>query len=323
YDAVPVAATLAGDARDAAFCSHTDQRGVPRGEGPASGCSAGAFQYAPPVITAVGPRSSLELGLPVTLSGYGLGDLTAATLGSTAVAITAQSATAISFEVPLTLALGSRPIGLTNPDGSTAAPFDAVASPSIAVAALSPGQLKVPYSVPIAVAGGAAPFSFVQTGGALPAGLTLSGGGLVSGTPSRAGGTAFTVQVTDANGFSSSLDVSLAIATPVIALTTKPALRIAGTGAPVTVACSGAPCAGHVKLTGTASKKVHGRRADVTVILGEASYTAAVGQSATVQLVLTPAGLHAFKHARKHPLHETLSATVAAGTTASETVRVS
>jgi hypothetical protein len=46
HDVVPVSAKLAG----AVFCSGTDQRGVPRRQGPARHCDAGAYQFAPPHI---------------------------------------------------------------------------------------------------------------------------------------------------------------------------------------------------------------------------------------------------------------------------------
>jgi hypothetical protein len=323
YDSIPLAATIPDDPESGAFCAGSDQRGVPRSEGPASGCSAGAFQFSPPVIASLSPRSALELGLAVTISGYGFGDVTSARFGTLAATITSQTNTSIALDVPLALSLGSQPITLANADGSASTAFSAVASPTVGSLILSPGQLKVPYSQQIAVAGGASPFSFTQLAGALPAGLSLSSTGVVSGTPTKAGGSAFAVEVSDANGFTSPpLNVSLAIATPVVSLTTH-SIVLAGTSASVTLACAGAPCAGTVTLTAAVVKKIHGRPKGVTEVLASGAYTDAVGQPATVELALTPDGVHLLKHAHKHPLSETLHASVAAGTTASRTVRVS
>jgi hypothetical protein len=321
YDVVPASAALAGQSTP--FCSAGDQRGVPRTEGPAAACSAGAYQYSPPAITGLGPRASLELGLPVTLSGYGFGDVTSATFAGTAATIAAQSNTSITLDVPLSLSFGSQLITLTNPDGSAAVSFDAVASPTIAGATLAPGELRVAYSQAIAISGGAGPFSFTQTSGALPVGLTLSSAGVVSGTPTKAGGTAFAVEVTDANGFTSpSLNLSLDIATPIVTLETAK-IKLTGAVAPVKVACAGAPCAGTVSLTTSVQTKVRGRLETTTVVLASGAYTLSPAQSLPIEIALTPQGTHTLAHVKKHPRSETLNATVAGGTAASRSVRVS
>jgi negative regulator of sigma E activity len=322
YDVVPTGTTLTGDV-SGAFCAGADQRGVARTQGPATACSAGAFQYAPPVVTGLSPRASLEPGLPVTLSGYGFANVTSVTFGGTAATITAQSATSLSFNVPLSLSLGSQPINVTNPDGTTAASFNAVGAPSVATSTLPPGQYKVAYSQSVAVAGGASPFTYTLTSGSLPEGLTLSSSGLVSGTPTKAGGSAFGVKITDANGItSSSALVSLVIATPVIAIKSA-SIVLSGSSAPVTLACASAPCSGTASLTKSVKVRVKGKLKTTALVLASVRYSLAAGQTATQTLVLTPAGLHALKHARKHPLKETLSVSLAAGTSASRTVKVS
>lgn len=58
----------------------------------------------------------------------------------------------------------------------------------------------VPYSQPLVVGGGTAPFTFAIIGGSLPAGLTLNAStGVISGTASSFDPYSYTAQVTDAN----------------------------------------------------------------------------------------------------------------------------
>ncbi|MGD0733388.1 MAG: putative Ig domain-containing protein, partial [Terracidiphilus sp.] len=75
--------------------------------------------------------------------------------------------------------------------------------PSVTCAAVSTGEVGVPFnSGPMTVTGGIAPYSYSIVG-VLPAGLTLNTStGAVSGTPTTAG--TFTVMVTDSNGNSGS-----------------------------------------------------------------------------------------------------------------------
>jgi hypothetical protein len=68
---------------------------------------------------------------------------------------------------------------------------------------------------------------------------------------------------------------------------------------------------------------VKGKLETTNVVLALVRYSVAAGESAAEELVLTTAGAHAFKHVKKHPRSETLSVSLAAGTSASRTVRVS
>jgi hypothetical protein len=322
YDVVPTSAALAGDPKAGTFCAGSDQRGVPRTQGPASACSAGAYQFAPPVVTGVSPRAVLDLGLPVTLDGYGLGDVIGASFGASAATIVAATNAAMSLKVPLSLALGSQPITVTNPDGSTVVAFSAIADPSVA-AALAPGQLMVPYSQSLAVAGGAGPYTFAETSGALPAGLILSSAGVVSGTPTKPGGTAFGVQVADANGFvAATVNVSLVIATPVIAIDSA-SVKLKGAIAPVTISCQAAPCSGTARMTESVKQTVRGRVRTISVVLASATYKLTAGERSTVPLTLTVLGRRVLAHAKKHQRDETLSVSAAGATPATKTTRVS
>ncbi|MBN5050407.1 autotransporter domain-containing protein [Stenotrophomonas maltophilia] len=67
------------------------------------------------------------------------------------------------------------------------------------------------YTQRLQVSGGAAPYSFAVSAGALPTGLALGSDGTFSGTPQGAGSYAFTVTVTDANGFTASQAYSLQV----------------------------------------------------------------------------------------------------------------
>ncbi len=324
YDVIPVAAALTGDPTAGAFCAGLDARGVARTQGPASGCSPGAFQYAPPVISALSPRAALEPGLPITLTGYGFATVTSVAFGTTPAAPSAESAGSITVGVPLALGLGSMPITVTNPDGSAVVAFNAVAPPALGLTTMPPGQYKVPYSQQVAVAGGASPYSYALTYGALPGGLRLSSAGVVSGTPSKAGGAAFAVTITDANGIASAtVIVSIVIATPVITIDST-GLVVSGKTVPVTLTCASAPCAGGgTTLVRAITQKVNGKLVPVNVVLASAPYSLAAGQSGTVTLTLTPAGVRAFRHAKKHHVKAVLNASLAGGTTEDEAVTVS
>lgn len=67
------------------------------------------------------------------------------------------------------------------------------------------------YTQRLQVSGGAAPYLFAIGTGGLPTGLTLASDGTFSGTPQGAGSYAFTVTVTDANGFTASQAYTLQV----------------------------------------------------------------------------------------------------------------
>jgi parallel beta-helix repeat protein len=323
YDVVPTGTTLGTEA--GAFCSAADQRGVPRTQGAAAACDAGAYQYAPPVVTAVSPASTLELGLAVTLSGAGFGNLTAVRFGSTAATITGQTNTSLSLTVPLTLAFGSQPITLVNPDspGGVAVAFTAVADPGVATIALPAAQLGVAYSQTVPVTGGRAPFSFQLVSGVLPPGLTVSAAGIVSGTPTKSGGSAFTMSVTDANGIASaSQTVSLTVATPIIEIKTT-AIKLKGRDAQVMLSCKFSPCVGTAKLIEYVKVTVKKKTKTMAVTLGSATYTLAAGAHGAAQMILLAKGDHVLAHVNKHHLKEAVTASVHGGETAVTPVVVS
>ncbi|WP_371780880.1 DUF7927 domain-containing protein [Streptosporangium subroseum] len=87
--------------------------------------------------------------------------------------------------------------------------------PTLPFPAPPAGEVGAPYSVPLTVSGGTAPYTWSVASGSLPPGLTLNAStGVLSGTPTSAGSYPFTVQVTDASNQSATKPVTLVIAPP-------------------------------------------------------------------------------------------------------------
>lgn len=72
--------------------------------------------------------------------------------------------------------------------------------------------VNIPYSGQIQVTGGTSPYTFAITSGALPPGMALSASGMLTGTPTAAGNYSVVVQVTDANGLSSTVTFNISVA---------------------------------------------------------------------------------------------------------------
>lgn len=88
-----------------------------------------------------------------------------------------------------------------------------VAAPTLSLSADLPSAgAYVPYEGQISLSGGNEPYRFAVTSGALPEGLALNPEtGAITGTPRAVGEVSFTVTATDANGFSTSLPVTIAV----------------------------------------------------------------------------------------------------------------
>ena len=88
-------------------------------------------------------------------------------------------------------------------------------TPVIEPTVLFPGNVGSLYTAQINVAGGLAPFVWVQNGGTLPPGVALSpsSGGFVTitGTPTTTGEFSFQIQVTDANLKVSKIDLTMSV----------------------------------------------------------------------------------------------------------------
>jgi hypothetical protein len=78
------------------------------------------------------------------------------------------------------------------------------------------GTVNAPYSQSLSGTGGTSPYVWSVTAGSLPVGLSLISTGVISGTPTSSGAVTFTVQLTDLNDVTATLQytVTVAAATP-------------------------------------------------------------------------------------------------------------
>jgi hypothetical protein len=118
-----------------------DERTLREIQGSATACDAGAYQVAPPTLSAVSVSSAVS-GTSITLTGTNLFYFTALTFGAGNVpgVVDSYSATSLTVVVP-TLAIGSQPITVTNADGSATIAF-AVPPPLLAVGGFSANVKK-------------------------------------------------------------------------------------------------------------------------------------------------------------------------------------
>ncbi|MHC9086950.1 fibronectin type III domain-containing protein [Luteimonas sp. RIT-PG2_3] len=118
-------------------------------------------------------------------------------------------------------AAGSFNLTLRATDSSTGTgPFSVDRAYTLTVAApqielqqdsVRPASHGTAYDQTLQASGGTAPYTFTLVSGALPAGMSLSTDGKLSGQPTQAGSYAFTLQVSDANGFSANQATTLVV----------------------------------------------------------------------------------------------------------------
>lgn len=183
-----------------------------------------------PIGVNPGPATSVNiLGTPIALLPASLsGGLAGSTFSQT---LTTSAGTApflytlSSGQLPPDLTLA--PSGLLSGTLSTSGTFNftvtatdaggcagsrtysiTVTCPTLAItpSLLPDGAVGIPYSQTFSTVPGLSPFTYAVTAGSVPAGLTLSSGGILSGTPAEAGGSVFTVGVTDAAGCNATAD---------------------------------------------------------------------------------------------------------------------
>jgi len=112
------------------------------------------------------------------------------------------------------------------------------ALPSITTSSLPEADTGEPYSTPLSVSGGKAPFSWSIVSGSLPSGLSLSSSGTVSGTTSS-GTSSFTVRVSDTNSRVADRVLSLTVYVPPSVTTATLPNAISGQPYSATLVASG------------------------------------------------------------------------------------
>ncbi len=114
-----------------------------------------------------------------------------------------------------------------------------VIPPTITVSplTLTSGNVGAAYSQTFAASGGTVAYTFALSAGALPGGLTLASGGQLSGSPNAAGTFNFTVNATDANGFTGATAYTVTI-NQGQTVTFSPASPVSLGAAPVTLTAS-------------------------------------------------------------------------------------
>jgi large repetitive protein len=310
---------------DAEFsvCGEDDQRGIPRLQAGTSACDAGAYQVAPPTLTAISSSSGEGgSGSGASLTGTNLAVATTATFGAskTPGTITQQTSDSLTVTVPV-LTVGSQPITVTNPDGSATIGFTEL-GPTITTRSLPAAEIDHRYSHALAVSGGFVPLAFSVAAGTLPAGLTLSSTGTISGTPSRTSGT-FAVEVKDPYGDNSTATLSLAVLTPAIAVDVS-SITLKGQKGTVKLACRTATCNGNAQIVKTVREKVKKGKRTIeetkTIVLASGAYTLAAGNAKSIVIKLTKTGSKELHPSKAKPLRETLLVTVTGGRSERRTV---
>jgi hypothetical protein len=138
-----------------------------------------------PYTWALASGSNLPVGLNLSTGGVLSGTPAAGSGGnySLTLVVTDSSTPPQTAQAALTLSISSTPT----------APALTLTTTTLPTAALNTA-----YSASLTAAGGVTPYTFsLATGTSLPPGLALSSAGAISGTPTKAGTTAFSVQVVD------------------------------------------------------------------------------------------------------------------------------
>ncbi len=140
-----------------------------------------------PYTWALASGSSLPAGLTFSTAGVLSGTPAAGSGGpySLNFVVTDSSAPPQTAQATLTLSI-------TNVSSGPAVTLTTTTLPN--------ATLNTAYSATLTAAGGVTPYTFsLVNGTSLPTGLTLSSAGAISGTPTKAGSTAFSVQVVDSS----------------------------------------------------------------------------------------------------------------------------
>jgi uncharacterized protein (TIGR03437 family) len=172
----------------------------------------------PPVITTSSPLPRAKEGTLVSVALQASGGVSPYTWTATGLPAFMNLSTAgvLSGTPPVGGSAGSYSFSITVADAAgnrTSAAFSLSIDPALSITTASSLQATVEqtFSAAFNASGGTAPYSFSVSG--LPGWASMSASGMVSGTPPRgsAGGTAFTVIVSDAAGHTSSVPFTLTV----------------------------------------------------------------------------------------------------------------
>ncbi len=141
------------------------------------------------------------------------------------------------------------------------------------------------YRTQLRSQGGTAPYSYSVAGGQLPAGLSLSTEGEISGVPEMAGTFAFIAQVTDANGFADTADLSLKVEAGLQVIhdmATDPAEPVFATGGTFVVSAQGGQ-SGNPLLYGSGSPAICSVVGNVVTMLDAGTCVLTIDQAGNAQ----------------------------------------
>jgi len=141
------------------------------------------------------------------------------------------------------------------------------------------------YRTQLRSQGGTAPYSYSVAGGQLPAGLSLSTEGEISGVPEMAGTFAFIAQVTDANGFADTADLSLKVEAGLQVIhdmATDPAEPVFATGGTFVVSAQGGQ-SGNPLLYGSGSPAICSVVGSVVTMLDAGTCVLTIDQAGNAQ----------------------------------------
>ncbi len=190
------------------------------------------------VVTSALPNGIQNLaGYSTTLTAAGGTPpyTTWAVIGSLPAGLTLNTSTGVISGTPTGTGTSTFTVTVTDSAPATTAPKTLSITVNAALTITStdplPGAIQgTAYANVLAATGGTAPYTWTISAGALPTPLTLfNAAGVISGVPTTAGPNAFTVQVTDANGVTTTKALSIAVAAavaPTITTTTLPSAII-------------------------------------------------------------------------------------------------
>jgi hypothetical protein len=193
-------------------CSGNNNRGVNSSVGSSTGVSLTSSTGTVSMnagdtitLTATVTNDAKNAGVTWTLTGDG----TLSSPTSTTVVYTAP-ASVVGTTTPVIAATS-----VTDTTQNAAATLFVSGTPFIETVPLFPANATVAYAASISAAGGASPFTWALTGGALPDGITQAGNTgsyeTISGTPTTVGTYPFQLTVTDANGKTASVNLTLLV----------------------------------------------------------------------------------------------------------------